>query len=238
MQQRIIKTNIQSGFALAAVTAVSFALIGGTSAAAMQSNNGNGNKPAHAAAKQDNRVKESQAATDLRNGLNSLLQDHVSTNLTVNRAIVSGASEAAINEAEQAQFANTASLAAAIESIYGDAAAAQFSEMFNEHIVESNNIARAIAAGDESARAEAVEELEEYLVDITNFFVGAISVLPYDAVFGLLEEHEALVNKSTEALETRNFGQSKKFEQQALRQISVIADALASGIIATQPAKF
>ncbi|MDQ3064953.1 MAG: hypothetical protein M3Q36_01650 [bacterium] len=236
MNQKTIKSNIKSSLALAAVATLSLAVIGGTSAAAMQSSNSN--KTANASSTKEMNVKESQAATDLRKGLESLLQDHVTTNLTVNRAIVSGASEAEINEAEQAQFANTADLSAAIESIYGSAAAAEFSTLFNEHIAESNNIARAVAAGDESAKALAVEELEEYLVDITNFFVAAIPVLPYDAVFGLLEEHERLINLSTEAQDTRNFGQSKKFEQQAIRQISVIADALASGIIATQPALF
>lgn len=232
MNQKSIKSNIQAGFALATVTTLSLALIGGTSASAMQANNVNGNKAAVATS------KESKAATDFRKALNGLLQDHVTTNLVVNRAIVSGASEAEIALAEQSQLANTASLSAAIESIYGSAAAAEFSEMFNEHIEESNNIAQAVADGDAAAKAEAVVELEEYLVEITAFFVTAIPILPYDAVFGLLEQHEELINLSTEAAASGNFGQSKRYEQQALRQISVIADALASGIISTQPAKF
>ncbi len=232
MHKNNIKSNIQTGFSLAAVTALSLAIIGGASATAMQSNGSTSNKSATVAS------KESKAATDFRKALNSLLQDHVTTNLDVNRAIVSGASDAEIDAIEQAQLENTASLAAAIESIYGTAAAETFTDLFNEHIEESNNIAQAIADGDVDAKAEAIIELEEYLVDITNFFVGAIPVLPYDAVFSLLEEHEMLINKSTEAMTTKNFGQSKKLEQQALRQISVIADALASGIIQTQPAKF
>ncbi|MDQ3007981.1 MAG: hypothetical protein M3Q81_00095 [bacterium] len=238
MKQRNLKSNIQSGFALAAVTAVSFTLIGGTSATAMHSSGDSGNMPAHEAFEHDMRVRESKAASDLRKGLDSLLQDHVTTNLTVNRAIVSGASEEKIDAAEQAQLANTAGLAAAIESIYGPAAAMEFSTMFNEHIEESNNFARAVANGDESAKALAIEELEEYLVDLTNFLVTAIPVLPYDTVYGLFLEHEALINQSTEAEEMSNFGESKNFEHQAIRQVSVIADALASGIIATQPALF
>ena len=222
---------MRSGLTLVAVTTLSLSLIGGSVAGAMQPTN-NSSKPAITAS------SETKAATDLRKALNSLLRDHVTTNLTVNRAIVSGASEATINQAELAQFANTASLAAAIESIYGAPAAAQFSEMFNEHIAESNNFARAAAAGDEAAKALALVELQEYLAEITTFFTTAIPVLPYNAVYGLLLEHETLINQSTEALINGNFGQSKKFEQQALRQISVIADALASGIVATQPTLF
>ncbi len=232
MQQSKIAFNKKPYLAAVAITVVSFSLIGSVvSAAPMQSKDA-----AAQSAAQSN--KESQAATDLRVALNSLLKDHVTTNLTVNRSIANGASEAEINAGIQAQVANSDALSAAVASIYGQAAGAQFSEMFLEHIEESNNFARAVAAGDEGAKIAANEELKEYLEEIATFFSTAIPVLPYDAVYGLLLEHEGLINQSTEAFETRNFGQSKKVEQQAIRQVSVIADALASGIIATQPDKF
>jgi hypothetical protein len=181
---------------------------------------------------------ETKAAKDLRVTLTTLLQEHVTTNLAVNRAIASGATQAEINVAIEAQVANADSLSAAVGSIYGPAAAAQFSELFLEHIDESNNFALAVAAGDENAKALANEELQEYLVDIANFFSSAIPVLPADAVHSLLLEHETLMNQSTEALINKNFGQSKKIEQQALRQITVVAEALAAGIVETQPQLF
>ncbi len=221
----------KSYLAAAAITVMSFSLIGGVASASPMHDK---NTPAQAMAQN----KESQAATNLRVTLNQLLQDHVTTNLTVNRNIAAGASEAEINAGIQAQIANSDSLSAAIASIYGEAAGAQFSEMFLEHIEESNNFAKAVAAGDEGAKLAANEELMEYLEEIATFFTTAIPVLPYDAVYGLLLEHEGLINQSTEAFDSKNFGQSKKIEQQALRQVSVIADALASGIIATQPDKF
>lgn len=239
MIQRSIKTNAQSTFALAIVSTVTLAILGGATTSAMQSNNGSKNNVAESSSMQENSVKESQAATDLRNGLNSLLKEHVTTNLTVNRAIVSGASDAELQIALDAQLANTASLAGAIKSIYGSEAAEEFTELFNEHIFESNRIAMAVASGNEIVLADAEEELQDYLEDITVFFTSAIKCTPYDeaygeVVFGLLEEHESLMNQSTEALENSNFGQSKKIEQQAIRQVSIIADALASGIIDSQ----
>ena len=181
---------------------------------------------------------ETKAAKDLRVALASLLQEHVTTNLAVNRAIATGASQAQVDSLNQGQIANANSLSAAIGSIYGDAAAAQFSELFLEHIEESNSYAAAVAAGDEQAKALANEELKEYLTDIANFFSGAIPTLPAKAVYDLLLEHETLMNQATEALVNKNFGQSKKIEQQALRQITGVANALSAGIVETQPQLF
>ncbi len=195
----------------------------------------------HDKMKHDEKVKHSeklQASIDLRVGLNNLLREHVTTNLTTNRSIVTGASQAEIDAGVMTQIANADALAGAVGSVYGIDAQNQFSEMFKEHIVESNAIAIAVASGDENARAEANAELEEYLAEIATFFSTAIPVLPYDAVYGLLSEHEALINQSTEAAANGDFNLSYQLEAQALAQVSTIADALAQGIIATQPSMF
>ncbi len=205
------------------------------------SSNGNNQHQANANKNheaQQEAVEQSQAAIDLRVGLNNLLREHVTTNLNVNRSIATDASTAEIEAGIGTQMANTEDLAGAVGSVYGSEAQAQFSEMFAEHIEESNNIAIAVAAGDESAKQMAVVELEEYLDEITTFFTTAIPVLPYDAVYGLLSDHEDLINRSTEAAAAGNFELSYHLERKALVQVSTIADALASGIIATQPDKF
>ena len=180
----------------------------------------------------------SQEAINLRVGMNNLLREHVTTNLTVNRSIVSDAPQAVIDAGLKAQMANTDGLAAAVGSVYGEEAQAQFSEMFDEHIVESNAIAQAIESGDDSAKAEAEVELQEYLAEISTFFSTAIPVLSYDAVYGLLAEHENLINQSTEAFNNGDYYRSYHLEAEALVQVSTIADALAKGIVATQPNKF
>ncbi len=237
MQQLNKLSNIKAGFAAIAFTAASLSVMGGAASAnSMNTSSDKTNGESANAAGQTK--KESQAAIDLRNALTVLLQEHVTTNIAVNRSIASGASQAEIDVLIEAQVANSDAISAAIGSIYGSEAEAAFSEMFLEHIEESNNFAIAVAAGDESAKALANEELEEYLEEIATFLSTAIPVLPYEAVYGLLLEHESLINQSTEALASDNFGQSKKFEIQAIKQITVGADALATGIITTQPDKF
>ena len=140
------------------------------------------------------------------------MQEHVTTKVEVNRSIAAGASKAEIDAGIQAQIANSDSILAAIGSICGAGAEIAFSDIFSEHIEESNNSAIAVAAGDKAAKELANEELREYLVGIASFFNGAIPVLSYAAVCGLLLEHENLINQSTEAFATDNSGQSKKFE--------------------------
>lgn len=231
--------NIKTNFTVVAITAATVAVITfGGIASATPSSTPKQQGSTNASVMMSQEAKETKAAKDLRVALTTLLQEHVTTNLEVNRAIASGATSAEISVANEGQIANANALAAAVGSVYGEAAGAQFSELFLEHIEESNNFAVAVAAGDEEAKALANEELQEYLVDIANFFSGAISVLPADAVYGLLLEHETLMNQSTEALVNQNFGQSKKIEQQAIRQITVVAEALAAGIVETQPQLF
>jgi len=225
--------RIKVAFAAVALMAASISAVGGTVSAATNTQNQSIDSSMSAPGQVK---KESQAASDLRAGLKTLLQEHVTTNLTVNRLIVQQAPEAELQVALDAQEANSAALAGAVASVYGEKAGDAFFDLFQEHIEESNNFAEAIAAGDEEAKAEAQVELEEYLVDITDFLVAAIngSDETYATVLGLLEQHEMLINQSTETFASENFGQSKRIEIQAVKQIAVIADALASGIIANQ----
>jgi hypothetical protein len=182
--------------------------------------------------------EQSQAAIDLRVGLNNLLAEHVTTNLTVNRSIADGASDAEIEGGMQGQLANSDALSAAVGSIYGADAQAQFSEMFREHIVESNAYAMAVADGDESAKEAATAELQEYLEELATFFSTAIPGLPQEDVYALLNEHEELINASTEAFKAGDYNLSYQLEHDALTQVATIADALAAGIVRTQPDSF
>jgi exosome complex RNA-binding protein Csl4 len=182
--------------------------------------------------------KKSQAAMDLRVGMNNLLREHVSTSLDVTRGLADQAPQAQIDGAMAAQYANADALAAAVGSVYGGAAQAQFSELFKEHITESNAYAQAVGNGDPVAKEAARVELQEYLTEIAAFFSGAIPGLQAQDVYGMLNEHEELINKSTEAYKAGDFVASYQLEREALKQISMAADALSSGIIATQPDKF
>lgn len=184
-------------------------------------------------------AKEPSApAANLRVGMNNLLREHVSTSLDVTRNITDKSPQADVDASIAAQMANAGEIAAVVGSVYGKEAQAQITEMFVEHIEESNKYAQAVASGDESAKAAALTELKEYLKEISAFFSGAINNLPEDTVYALLEEHENLLNQSVEAYAQGDFARSYELERKALTQISAVADALANGIVATKPDSF
>lgn len=179
----------------------------------------------------------SQAATDLRVGLNNLLAEHVTSSLNVTRAIASQAPQRNIDGAVEAQYANADALAAAVGSVYGGEAQAQFAGLFREHIVASNQYAMAVAVGDEAGKQAANAELREYLNELSSFFSSATG-LPMQDVYGLLNEHEELINKSTDAYKAGDYVQSYQMEREALKQVGRIADALTGGIVMSLPERF
>lgn len=177
-------------------------------------------------------------SADLRVTLNNLLREHVSSSLDVTRTIASGADESEIDGALTAQTANAVAVAGAIGSIYGEDAQKQITPMFVEHIGASNDYARAVEAGDNTAKDKAQTELNEYLKEISDFFASAIPSLDAKTVNQLLSEHEKLLNQSVEAYDSGDFEKSYAIEREALTQVSGISDALAGGIVKASPDKF
>ena len=177
-------------------------------------------------------------AADIRVGMNNLLREHVSSSLDVTRAIADEAPQAELDGALSAQTANAVAIAEAVGSVYGEEAQKQITGMFVEHIKASNDYARAVAADDQAAKEAANTELKEYLEEISTFFSTAIEGLPQETVYGLLEEHENLLNRSVQAYQDGDFTRSYELEREALTQMNGIADALSGGIVKTNPDKF
>lgn len=228
--------NESSSKTMAIIAAIVALVIGGVAGYAMGMS---GNDTKSMTANVQTEVKEPTApAADLRVDMNNLLREHVSSSLDVTRSIADEAPQAEVDAAIAAQMANAGDIAAAVGSVYGDDAQKQITGMFVEHVEESNKYARAVAAGDEAAKAESLKELKEYLNEISTFFSGAINDLPKDTVYGLLEEHETLLNQSVEAYEMGEFARSYELEREALTQVSGIADALSGGIVSTKPDAF
>lgn len=187
---------------------------------------------------------QDEAADDLRDGLRTLLSEHVSYSLDVMRAIaddeedMNDDSEMALEDALDDQDQNAEDLGDAIESVYGADAGASFTEMFKEHITSSNDYARAIAEGDDEAADEALEELNEYLEEISAFLAGANPNIDEDDLLAALSEHEDLLNEAIEAYVDGNEDESDDLEDDAVEQVRGAADYLADAIIAQFPDKF
>ncbi|MES2668551.1 MAG: hypothetical protein V4644_02600 [Patescibacteria group bacterium] len=189
-------------------------------------------------------MTESMAAADLRTALRTLLSEHVEYSVDVLRAIEeedmddSDENADTLDEALELQDQNAEDLGAAIGSVYGASAGTMFADMFKEHIVSSNDYTRALVNDDDAAADEALEELNEYLVEISAFLATANPNIDEATLLAALTEHERLLNDSSEAFIEGDEDEADDLEDEAITQIRGGADYLADAIIAQFPDKF
>ena len=170
--------------------------------------------------------------------LNNLLREHVSTNLTVTYNIIDKASDAKMQASLDAQTANAVAIADAVGSIYGDEAKKAITTPFVDHLTQSNNYAKAVAAGDTVSEAAALTALQTNLRQVADVFNSVIPSLSSDTLYTALNDHETLMNQVATAYQAGDFMKAYELENQALTQISGGADALATGIVASKPDMF
>lgn len=183
---------------------------------------------------------ESEAAQSLRSGMRTLLGEHVEYSIDVLREIENsdGDDSDELDDALEDQDRNAEELGDAIGSVYGEAAGTMFEEMFKEHIVSSNDYTRALVDDDEEAAEEALIELGEYLVEITDFLAGANPNIDNATLLAALRAHEDLLNDASAAHIDGDHEESEDLEDEAIEQIMGGADYLVDAIIMQFPEKF
>ena len=109
----------------------------------------------------------SNAATDLRATLDSILSEHAYLAIVTMQKGIDGAEDF---DAAAAQLGeNTDELSAAIGSVYGEEAGNQFKEIWSSHIGYFVDYVTATAENDEDGRKKAVANLDEYRVTQAGF---------------------------------------------------------------------
>lgn len=170
--------------------------------------------------------------------LDGLLREHVSTSLAVTRTIVDGESAEKLAGAQAAQTANAVGIAKAVGSIYGEDAQKAITTPFVEHITNSNNYAKAVAASDDNAKAMSLSALQANLRQVADVFHSVMPSVSSDALYDALNAHEALINQSTEAYQAGDYTKAYELESEALTQISGGAIVLTNGIVTSKPNMF
>ena len=126
-------------------------------------------------------------AAGLREALSKLLSEHA---FLAAAAMQKGYDSAPDFPAAAAQLdQNSLALAAAIRSVYGDAAAQQFRLQWREHTRRFVDFAVGTATTDEAKRRQALAELAAYRTSFAAFLNAANPFLPQEAATGLLQEH-------------------------------------------------
>ena len=114
------------------------------------------------------------AAAQLYAGLDQLLREHVDlTANVVQTAITKGPSSGATKQALAALDQNTQGLGAAIGSVYGSAAQAQFLKLWRAHIGYFVNYTLGVATHNKAKVATANKDLAGYTAQFSQFIAGA-----------------------------------------------------------------
>ncbi len=173
----------------------------------------------------------------LRVALNNLEASHVDLAAAATRAGFDG--DASFQAAAGALGKNTDELSAAIASVYGEQAGAQFKEIWASHIGFFVDYTVAAKAGDKAGMDKAVQNLNGYVEAISTFLSGANPNLPKDAVAQLVTEHVGLLKEAVDKYGAKDFAGSYDAQARARTQITTkIADTLAGAIVKQSPDKF
>jgi hypothetical protein len=132
---------------------------------------------------------------------------------------------------------NTGEIVAAIEQVYGAAAADEFGEHWRSHIAYLVDYTRAIAEDDADAQALAAQQLDEYVEHFSHFLSSANPLLPNDVITELIDEHRAQLSQIASFAEGE-FGTGYEALRETYRHMYEIGDGLALAIIGQFPERF
>lgn len=178
-----------------------------------------------------------QEASDLRATLNNLEAEHVDLASAATRAGFDG--DASFPAAAEALGKNTDELTAAIASVYGEEAGAEFKEIWASHIGFFVDYTVAAKGGDQAGMDKAVQNLNGYVEAISTFLSEANPNLPKEAVAQLVTEHVTLLKEAVDKHGAGDFAGSYDAQDRARTQITTqIADTLSGAIVKQYPEKF
>jgi hypothetical protein len=171
-------------------------------------------------------------ASALRVALGRLLSEHAFLTMEQMRAIADERPDAAA--ASGAVDANTEELAAAIGSVYGDAAASEFGTLWDGHVDDLAAYAEAVRDDDAAAREEAHHGLETYRSEFGEWLAAANPNVTAEGVADLLHLH---TDQLTSYLDD-DFDAAFVTERQAFAHMFETGDTLASAIISQFPDRY
>lgn len=191
-----------------------------------------------AAAKQAAIVAPTTAtkAADLRVILNGLEKEHVALASIATKNGFDGRADFAASAASLDE--NSVKISQAIGSVYGQAAADKFLEIWRSHITFFVNYTVAAKKGDKAGMDKAVSDLGGYIDAISDFLSTANSNLPREAVKELITQHVTLLKSVVDAHGAADYTKAYTQQNAAYEQIGNIADALSGAIVKQMPAKF
>lgn len=174
-------------------------------------------------------------AARLYAALDQLLREHVDLTATVvETAVTSGASSAQTKAAEQALGENTDALGAAIGSIYGAGARAEFLRLWRAHIGYFVDFTLGKATHNQAMVQTAQKDLAGYVTSFARFMSKA-TMLPIPALEADLRGHVSTLERAIDAIVAKSPAAGDDVQMAAMHMDGT-AQVLAEGIVSSKPA--
>ena len=175
-------------------------------------------------------------AAQLRVDLDRLLAEHAF--LTIEQMRAGLLNSSAFSAAATAVEGNSAEVAAAIGSIYGDAAAEPFGDIWRSHIGYLVDYSVALRTADTSAQQAALSGLATYRANLARFLTAANPGIPLGRIADALDMHTAQLLKFIDTEHTGDHAGAYAIEREAYAHMFEVGDALAKLIANKFSARF
>lgn len=180
---------------------------------------------------------ESSAAT-LRQGLDSLLQEHVALVAQATDAALSGRNDD-FNAATIHLDDNARELEGAVRTVYGEDAGLQFYNLWHTHIGYIVDYAQAVQANDEAKKAKAVDNLLAYATDLGGLLETISNGrMNHDMVADLIRAHIAGIKGVIDAQAAGDFASAYTDERDTVKQAAIIGNTWSNAIVQQFPEKY
>jgi hypothetical protein len=179
-----------------------------------------------------------QQASDLRLTLGRLLGEHTILAIVATQKGYDG--EADFEQIAAALDANSVEVADAIGSVYGDEAGQQFLDgdnMWRDHISFFVDYTTALAAGDEAAQNQAVQNLQAYVGTFSAFLAEATG-LPEEALTEGITEHVNQLKGQIDAYAAGDYAQAYELSRGAYHHMWETGTTLSGAIVEQDPESF
>ncbi|MDR7071225.1 copper amine oxidase [Fictibacillus barbaricus] len=168
-------------------------------------------------------------AVELRSTLDQLLSEHAYLAVVAMRKGVDG--KADFDAAAGALNKNTEDLSAAIGSVYGDEAGAQFKKMWGDHIGFFVEYFQATAKKDEAGKKAALDKLNNYRADFSKFLETATGErLEAGALAEGLQMHVNQLIGAFDAYVAGDYAKAYEYEHEATSHMYMVSKGLSSAI--------
>ncbi|RWZ51394.1 copper amine oxidase [Halobacillus fulvus] len=176
-------------------------------------------------------------AVELRSTLDNLLSEHAYLAVETMRKGAEGAAD--FEASANALSANTDDLSGAIESVYGAEAGEQFKQMWSEHIGYFVDYVTGTAEGDEEKKQMALDELNQYRQDFSQFLETATGErLEAGALAEGLQMHVNQLIGAFDSYVAGDYEKAYEYEREAIKHMYGVSKGLSNAIVTQFPEEF